>query len=244
MEDTRPARTPGQAKETAAPAGFPCGMGDSAMSQENSAHTTACLARPKPWLQQAWDLVGAPLRMTVLPDAISVRCGWTSLEAERLRAVWPQLQGRVLDIGAGTNTLARLYGPTALGVDVHDGGGGAQVVPDTRHLPFPDQAFDTVTFVACLNHIPYREAVLREAWRVLRPGGNLVATMIGRLVGAVGHRIWWYSEEKSRGMVAGETWGLNVAEMVALLEGARFRLRLHERFLYGLNHLYVAEKIG
>ena len=73
------------------------------------------------------------------------------------------------------------------------------IVQDSRQLPFADRSFDTVTFVACLNHIPYRDEALAEAVRVLRPGGRVVATMIGRWLGLVGHKIWWYSEEKHRG---------------------------------------------
>ena len=48
-------------------------------------------------------------------------------------------------------------------------------VPDTRHLPFPDGAFDVVTANGVLEHIPpaLRAPCLREMWRVLRPGGYL-----------------------------------------------------------------------
>ena len=28
---------------------------------------------------------------------------------------------------------------------------------------------------------------------MLRPGGKLVVTMIGKLIGTVGHAIWWYA---------------------------------------------------
>jgi len=108
----------------------------------------------------------------------------------------------------------------------------------------PDASFDTVTFIACLNHIPYRLEALQEAHRVLRPGGRLVATMIGRLLGRVGHAIWWYSEDRHRGgMVEGETGGLNPSEMHALLAEAGFVDARRDRFCYGLNSLYQATKL-
>lgn len=194
-------------------------------------------------LQHAWDLLGIPFRFVAFPDHWNKKVGWSSLEEERLRAVMPKIQGRLLDVGAGTNTLVRTYRGEGVGIDVFDFGGGTQIVPDTRDLPFEDGSFDTITYLACLNHIPYREEALREGLRVLRPGGRIVATMINRWLGDVGHKIWWYSEEKHRGgMLPGETGGLDVKEMKGLLTGAGFTNVQFSRFCYGLNGLYVAEK--
>lgn len=194
-------------------------------------------------IQHAWDLMGIPFRFVAFPDQWNKRLGWSSLEEERLRAVLPQIKGRLLDVGAGTNTLARAYGGDSVGVDVFDFGGGTMIVPDTRELPFPDASFDTITYLACLNHIPYRVEALREGLRVLKPGGRIVATMINRLLGDVGHKIWWYSEEKHRGgMLPGETGGLNVGEMKSIITEAGFENVRFSRFCYGLNGLYVAEK--
>ncbi|MDB5339192.1 MAG: hypothetical protein JWN70_4811 [Planctomycetaceae bacterium] len=194
-------------------------------------------------MQHAWDLFGIPFRFVAFPDAWNKRVGWSSLEEERLRAVMPKIQGRLLDVGAGTNTLVRTYRGEGVGIDVFDFGGGTQIVPDTRELPFADGSFDTITYLACLNHIPYREDALREGLRVLKPGGRIVATMINRWLGDVGHKIWWYSEEKHRGgMLPGETGGLDVKEMKSLLTGSGYTNVQFSRFCYGLNGLYVAEK--
>src|SRR4051794_20525016 len=125
------------------------------------------LSPAKPLWQTLYDLLGAPLRMVALPDHVNERLHLTSLRAERLSQVLPHLQGRVLDIGAGDNMLVKLHrrrAPTeeraaanqSVGLDVVDWGGGCVIVPDCRHLPFPDASFDTVSFVACLNHIPER----------------------------------------------------------------------------------------
>jgi len=179
--------------------------------------------------------------MVLLPDAWSRALRLTSLEDERLRNVLPHIRGRLLDVGAGNNHLVRLYGD-GVGVDVHDWGGGAMVVEDTRRLPFEDATFDTVTFIACLNHIPYREDVLREVHRLLRPDGQVVVTMIGRIIGEIGHKIWWYSEDKHREVMAGELMGMAPTMVLQLLTEAGFSNRRHLRFLYGLNHLFVARK--
>jgi SAM-dependent methyltransferase len=189
--------------------------------------------------QTVYDFVGAPLRMVVLPDHWSRRLGLSSLEDERLRAILPVLRGRLLDIGAGTNRLVQLHG-NGVGVDVHDWGGGAVVVEDTRHLPFAAGEFDTVTFVACLNHIPYRDEALVEARRVLRPGGRLVVTMIGPWIGGVGHKLWWYSEDKHRHVDEHELMGMAPEHVISLIGKAGFSDVQHSRFLYQLNHLFVA----
>ncbi|HJU41678.1 MAG TPA: methyltransferase domain-containing protein [Vicinamibacterales bacterium] len=191
--------------------------------------------------QTAWDFIGIPARLVLFPPHWLERCGWTTLEDERLRQVLPEIRGRLLDIGAGPNTLVKRYGQ-GTGVDVFDWGGGALVVEDTAQLPFADRSFDTIAFIACLNHIPNREAVLKEARRLLAPGGRVVMTMINPILGGVGHAIWWYSEDKQRGgMLPGEVGGLWTKDIVAMCEAAGFRLITHRRFVYGMNHLYVFE---
>ena len=97
-------------------------------------------------------------------------------------------------------------------------------------------------FVACLNHIPERAAALTEAKRVLRPGGRVVITMIGRLIGVIGHAIWWYSEDKHREIASGEEMGLNVEEVTALIRDSGFTGMRISHFVYGLNTLYVATR--
>lgn len=97
------------------------------------------------------------------------------------------LDGKVLDIGCGKNELINMYkklGREGMGVDVFPFEGVDQVV-DTTDLSFEDGEFDTVTMIACLNHIPFykRDKVLSEAYRVLKDGGRLFLTMIGSFSG-------------------------------------------------------------
>ncbi len=213
------------------------------------------LRLPKSNFQWSYDLVMAPLRMLLLPDRFAERLHLTSLRAERFAVVLRQMQGRCLDVGAGDNTLLRLYAKmanqigvapelaaTSVGLDVFDWGSDCQIVETTASLPFADASFDSVSFVACLNHIPERALALQEARRVLRPGGRVIVTMIGRLIGTIGHAIWWYSEDKHREVNEHEEMGLSNKEMLVLLRQADFKPPQVKKFLYGLNHLYVAER--
>jgi SAM-dependent methyltransferase len=199
------------------------------------------IAAQKSALQTVWDAIGIPFRLALLPQEVLPRLGWTTLEEERIRAVLPWIDGRLLDIGSGPNTLVRRYG-NGIGVDIHDWGGGTMVVEDTAHIPFPSHSFDTVTFVACLNHIPNREAVLVEARRLVRPGGRLIVTMINPVLGGIGHAIWWYDERRHRGGAKpGEVGGLWNRDILRMCGAAGFTLAAHGRFVFWMNNLLVFE---
>ncbi len=45
-------------------------------------------------------------------------------------------------------------------------------VADAEHLPFPDATFDVVYSYGVMHHSPDTARCLREAWRVLKPGGT------------------------------------------------------------------------
>jgi len=93
----------------------------------------------------------------------------------------------VLEVGGGRSGLAGLLYPeaqvTTIDMDpehaaspVHQGPRSRFVVADATDLPFPDGAFDVVTMLDVLEHIPDDRAAAHEAWRVLRPGGHLIAS--------------------------------------------------------------------
>ena len=193
----------------------------------------------KTFRQWLWDFLGIPFRFVLFNQAWLPRFGWTTLEEERINAVLPHSCGRLLDVGAGPNNLVKRHGD-GVGVDVFDWGGGALVVEDAARLPFADAEFDTISFLACLNHIPNRLEVLKEAHRLLKQDGRLIVTMINPLLGGVGHRIWWYSEDKVRGgMKEGEVGGMWDSDIIRLAGSCRFALSHKEKFNLKLVSLLV-----
>ena len=162
----------------------------------------------------------------------------------RVRTVLPHVRGRLLDVGCGSNTVARRHGHNSLGVDVHQWGDVDLVVPDTSRLPYEGGSFDTVTILAALNHIPNRGEVLKEAYRLLRPGGRIILTMIPPTISQVWHflRRPWDADQTERGMKQGEVWGLTPAAVRKLLTDAGFVVRLEKRFMLGINRMTLAEK--
>ena len=101
--------------------------------------------------------------------------------------------GRVLDVGVGDGHLLERLAHA--GVDALAGVDLAQSRLDrvSRHvtaatsmelrqgsaekLPFGDREFDTVTCSEVLEHLVDPAVAVREAWRVLRPGGTYVVTV-------------------------------------------------------------------
>lgn len=193
--------------------------------------------------------------MIFLPDRIAESAHLTSLRAERFAAVLPHLRGRVLDIGAGDNMLLKLYRQHAaelgvdkrlaadsVGIDTTDWGADCRIIDNSAVLPFPDASFDTVCLIACLNHITNRAETLAETYRVLRPGGQVLITMIGPLIGTIGHAIWWYSEDKHREIDPREVMGMSSSEVERLIREARFLPPKRHNFVYGLNQLFSAAR--
>jgi SAM-dependent methyltransferase len=104
-----------------------------------------------------------------------------------LNAVKGQLtrfHGTVLDIGCGSMPYKPLLlqPPTRvrqyIGVDLPDSGHGrADVEWDGRALPAQSASVDCAIATEVFEHCPEPEVVMREAWRVLKPGGFLFFTV-------------------------------------------------------------------
>lgn len=119
---------------------------------------------------------------------------WCSEEWLAVRELLNGITGKALDVGAGRGiasyALAKeglqitalepdpsgLVGATAIRELAHESGLPIAVVEEfSERLPFADGSFDLVFARAVLHHTRDLETACREFFRVLKPGGKLIA---------------------------------------------------------------------
>ncbi|MFT8243608.1 class I SAM-dependent methyltransferase [Roseomonas sp. BN140053] len=157
----------------------------------------------------------------------------------RLRAIWPELAGQeVLGIGHAGPYLrlwrrraARLVSavPAQLGTATGgpmlpwppDGPCAATLVEEDA-LPFPDLSFDAVLMVHGLENAGDTRRLLRDAWRVLRDEGRLLAVVPNR------RSVWAHLERTPLGH--GQPY--SPGQLARLLERSLFRVERREGALF------------
>ncbi|MEW5870293.1 MAG: methyltransferase domain-containing protein [Chloroflexota bacterium] len=212
---------------------------------------------PRSTSQKTKDFLTFPLRALTLFHRD--RWGLSSLASERFDYVAAQVTGYCLDVGCGRDNrfvVEYLHG-NGKGIDVYpyEGLSAENLVEDITHFPFPEAAFDSVTFIANINHVPrpQRDLELAEAYRVLKPGGNIIVTMGNPLAEVLVHKVVWlydtlfkthYDMDNERGMHAGEEYYLTDAEITTRLARAGFQRLTKHHFTtqWNLNHLFVGWK--
>jgi SAM-dependent methyltransferase len=184
--------------------------------------------------------------MVCSPDRVLERMGLPSLRSARYGRTARFIGARHLDLGCGNNPLQD-YRPDArvigLDVQVTRPKFDPSVVGVAEYLPFVDGSFDSLSMVACLNHFGERDAVIREACRVVRPGGRIIVTMIGPLVGVVCHK-WrfWYQDTLYREVHPGEVDGMGRKWVRALFSAHHMPCVYESAFLARMNRIFVFER--
>lgn len=150
---------------------------------------------------------------------------WKSVAEAFLRLMPPMT---IADLGAGEGAFAMLLAQRATQVIAVDASSkmievGRELTTrhgvrnlefrlgDMEELPISDAAVDLVFFSQSLHHAMHPGRAVREAWRVLRPGGRAVILDLAK------HRF-----EEARELYADEWLGFGEAELESLLQLAGF----------------------
>lgn len=160
--------------------------------------------------------------------------------------------GRLLDVGCGSGDWLRamcergwlgegtdfdeqaVAAARAKGLRVHCG--------DLAELRFPSNSFDAVTMNHVIEHVRDPIDLVRECWRILRPGGRLVLATPN--IDSLGHRLFkqnWRGLEPPRHLNI-----MSPATIADCLSAAGFRpvsVRTHNS-TYVLRHSYLLAKRG
>ena len=182
--------------------------------------------------------------LTLLSREQTLKLGLTPIDDERVIMALKNTKGHVLDIGCGANNFVKSYGD-GVGVDVEAWKGCDVVIKDAAKLPFKKSEFDTVTYLACLNHIPNRDESVKDAYRVLASDGQLIITMITPKWGAFIHWLRFRNDPDHQERHidhAHELMGMSPDHIKQIVDDAGFKKLVRKRFVYGLNNIYIASK--
>lgn len=121
--------------------------------------------------------------LQIAPLSVAV---WRAVEARYLSTV--KLPHPILDIGCGFGEFALGFSDIVVdvGIDIaqkdidiakHCGKYKKVVLGDARKMPFKDETFSSIFSISTFEHIKNPQKVIQEAYRVLKRGGILVATI-------------------------------------------------------------------
>jgi demethylmenaquinone methyltransferase/2-methoxy-6-polyprenyl-1,4-benzoquinol methylase len=170
---------------------------------------------------------GLPARYDLLAEVLSFGQNrrWRRAMVDRIVSAAPQ---RILDVATGTAgvalQLARRSSGRIVGLDLTEAmlrrghenvrRHGAQsriqlVAGSADQLPFPDEAFDALTFTYLLRYVDDPAATLRELARVVKPGAP-VASLEFHVPPQPFWRFWWWLYTRAvlpaAGRLAGRSW--------------------------------------
>ncbi len=145
-------------------------------------------------------------------------------ELEAVRKLLPK-EGKGAEIGVGTGRFAA---PLSIKLGVEPSRAmaemarkrGIEVIEGVaENLPFPDESFDYILMVTTICFVDDPERALREAYRVLKPGGALIIGFVDKNSPIGRH----YEEHKEESVFYRDARFFSTEELLELLKKVGFR---------------------
>lgn len=194
---------------------------------------------------------------------------WTRGLERRLQMVLRHvgLEGkRILDIGCGVGAFVRRlreFTPQVYGFDIDRESvvTGAEELPGLalavgEHMPYPDASFDVIFLHEVLEHVDDDVATLKEARRVLAPGGRVVIFVPNRLYPFETHGIFLgrkyvfgnmplvnYLPDAARNRLVPHARAYTTGGLRRVYRRAKLRPLLHTQVFPGFDHIIANRKI-
>jgi SAM-dependent methyltransferase len=111
-----------------------------------------------------------------------------------------QFKGYVLDIGCGPGVYLEMYSGPSLGVDAHPNNiricsnKGINAIESDANNYVQENSFDTVLLSHILEHLDFPETVIENAYRNVKPSGQLIIIVpcregfVAGLTPEIGHK--------------------------------------------------------
>jgi ubiquinone/menaquinone biosynthesis C-methylase UbiE len=174
---------------------------------------------------------------------------------------------RILDLGCGVGAFVRRLGEFSgevYGTDIDAGrvAEGGREVPNLglavcENLPFADETFDVILLHEVLEHVDDDVQTLREARRVLAPGGRIVVFCPNRLYPFETHGVFvgeryvfgnipfvGYLPDAARNRLVPHARAYTTDGLRRVYRRAGLRARLHTQVMPGFDHIARRSKFA
>lgn len=114
---------------------------------------------------------------------------------------------------------------------------------DTNHsLPFPENKFDCLVLLAVLEHLEFPQEILREAYRILKPKGIIIATTPTRMAKPILEFLAFKLNLLSKEEIKDHKRYFLKKELIDALRDSGFSEIQHHYFELGFNQEIIAQK--